>query len=114
MASIAWKARGQKSQSARQRKNERRRRRRSKRNRPRAQRPAALPGRVYRIVGALFVCLAYAFTQPTWQRFVVLLFAAILTTGCRTICNLLRTVDLLAPGDPSSYHRVMSKRCWSI
>jgi hypothetical protein len=114
MASIARKARRQKSRSKHRRKNERRQRRHSKKNRRRAQRPAPLPGHIARIVGALFAFFTGAFTQPTWQRFVVLLFAAILTTGCRTISNLLRTVDLLAPGDPSSYHRVMSKRCWSI
>jgi hypothetical protein len=114
MASIARKARRQKSDSNHPRKDKRRQRRRAKKNRRRAQRPAPLPGRIARIVGVLFACFAGAFTRPTWQRFVVLLFAAILTTGSRTISNLLRTVDLLAPGDPSSYHRVMSKRCWSI
>ena len=56
---------------------------------------------------------APAFTRPTYQRFVVLLFAAILTTGRRTVTNLLRTVQSLAPGHPSSYHRVFSKRRWS-
>jgi DDE superfamily endonuclease/Archaeal putative transposase ISC1217 len=114
MASIAKKARRQKSHSKLQRKNECRQRRRTKKNRRPALRPAPLPGRITRIVGALFAFFVGAFTRPTWQRFVVLLFAAILTTGSRTISNLLRTVDLLAPGDPSSYHRVMSKRCWSI
>jgi hypothetical protein len=114
VATIARKARRQKSQSKRQRKNEQRQRRRTKKNRPRVQRPAPLPGRITRIVGTLFTLFARAFTRPTWQRFVVLLFAAMLTTGCRTISNLLRTVDLLAPGDPSSYHRVISRRCWSI
>ena len=112
MASIARKARRQKSWFKAQRKNERRRRRYA-RNRRRGQRPAPLPGRLTRIVGGLLAFFACAFTRPTWQRFVVLLFAAILTTGSRTISNLLRTVDPLAPGDPSSYHRVMSKRCWS-
>ena len=52
------------------------------------------------------------FFQPTYQRFLVLLVAAILTTGRRTVSNLLRTVPDLAPGDPSSYHRVFSKRRW--
>jgi hypothetical protein len=56
---------------------------------------------------------APAFTRPTYQRFVVLLFAAILTTGRRTVTNLLRTVQSLAPGHPSSYHRVFSERRWS-
>jgi hypothetical protein len=56
--------------------------------------------------------LAGAFTRPTFQRFTVLLFAAILTTGRRTVTNLLRTVQALAPGHPSSYHRVFSRRRW--
>lgn len=55
-----------------------------------------------------------AFTRPTAERFVVLLFAAILTAGCRTITNMLRTVNHLAPGHSSSYHRVLSKRRWSL
>jgi len=56
--------------------------------------------------------LASAFTRPTFQRFTVLLFAAILTTGRRTVTNLLRTVQTLAPGHPSSYHRIFSRRRW--
>jgi hypothetical protein len=56
---------------------------------------------------------APVFFQPTYQRFLVLLVAAILTTGRRTVSNLLRTVPGLAPGDPSSYHRVFSRRRWS-
>ena len=56
---------------------------------------------------------ADAFTRPTYRRFVILLFASILTTGRRTVTNVLRTVSALAPGHPSSYHRVFSKRRWS-
>src|SRR4051812_8215838 len=56
---------------------------------------------------------APVFLQPTYQRFLVLLVAAILATGRRTVSNLLRTVPGLAPGHPSSYHRVFSKRRWS-
>ena len=56
---------------------------------------------------------APVFFQPTYQRFLVLLVAAILTTGRRTVSNLLRTVPGLTPGDPSSYHRVLSKRRWT-
>ena len=33
--------------------------------------------------------------------------------GGRTIANLLRTLGALAPGHPSSYHRVLSHRRWS-
>jgi hypothetical protein len=56
---------------------------------------------------------AEAFTRPTHIRFVILLFAAILVTGRRTVTNLLRTVQALAPGHPSSYHRVLSHHRWS-
>ncbi len=56
---------------------------------------------------------APVFLQPTYQRFLVLIVAATLTTGRRTISNLLRALPGLAPGDPSSYHRVLSKRRWS-
>lgn len=55
---------------------------------------------------------AAAFTDPTYKRFVVLLFAAILCTGRRTVSNLLRTVAGLAPGHPSSYRRVLSASRW--
>lgn len=56
---------------------------------------------------------AEAFTRPIYPRFVILLFAAILVTGRRTVSNLLRTVQALAPGHSSTYHRVLSKRRWS-
>src|SRR6516162_5496372 len=56
---------------------------------------------------------APAFSHPTYQRFLVLLLAAVLTTGRRTISNLLRTAAGLARGDASSFHRVLSKRRWS-
>src|SRR5437763_668769 len=62
---------------------------------------------------SLFNCLAGGFTRPTFLRFVVLAVATILTIGGRTICNLLRTLGALAPGHPSSYHKVFCKRRWS-
>jgi len=62
---------------------------------------------------SLFDSLAGAFTRPTFLRFVVLALATILTIGGRTVCNLLRTLGVLAPGHPSSYHRVFCKRRWS-
>jgi hypothetical protein len=57
---------------------------------------------------------APVFFQSTYQRFLVLLTAAILTTGRRNVSNLLRTLPGLASGHPSSYHRVFSKRRWSL
>lgn len=61
----------------------------------------------------LLVEFAPAFTRPTYRRFVVLLLAAILTTGRRTVANLLRTVGATAPGHPSCYRRVLSAARWS-
>ena len=57
---------------------------------------------------------APSFTKPTLLRFSLILVAAILTGGASTVCNLLRTLGLLAPGDPSSFHRVFSCRRWSL
>jgi hypothetical protein len=53
------------------------------------------------------------FTTPTYHRFLVLMLAAVLTTGRRTVSNLVRTVRDKAPGHVSSYHRVFSQRRWS-
>src|SRR5271166_1980608 len=66
---------------------------------------------------ALFDPLAPAFSRPTYHRFVLLAAAAILTLGGHTICNLLRCLGALAPGHPSSYHRVFSRspwNCWDL
>ena len=54
-----------------------------------------------------------AFTPATFARAQLLAVAAILTTGRRTITNLLRPVACLARGAPSSYHRVLSQARWS-
>jgi DDE superfamily endonuclease len=54
-----------------------------------------------------------ACTPPTFQRLQLLAVAAILTTGRRTVSNLLRTLGHLAQGAPSSYHRVLSQAHWS-
>ncbi|MGZ4575447.1 MAG: transposase, partial [Mycobacteriaceae bacterium] len=56
---------------------------------------------------------AAAFTRPTFKRFLTLMAGAVLNTGRRTISNILRTLGSLAPGHPSSYHRVFSRRLWS-
>jgi DDE superfamily endonuclease len=53
------------------------------------------------------------FSSPTYHRFVILVLAAILTTGRRTVTNLLRTVRYQAQGHASSSHRVFSRRRWS-
>ena len=55
-----------------------------------------------------------AFSTPTYHRFLILGLAAVLTTGRRTVTNLLRTVRYHAQGHVSSYHRVFSQRRWSL
>jgi len=52
-------------------------------------------------------------TTATFARAKLLGVAAILTTGRRTVANLLRSVAGLTEGDPSSYHRVLSLGQWS-
>src|SRR5436305_8944425 len=119
MSSIATASRPRSSfphgrQTRRARRLDRKRRRRQTRKARNASRKLqrarhALP----QPARSLFDSLAGAFSRPTFLRFVALAVATILTIGQRTICNLLRTLGALAPGHPSSYHRVFSKRRWS-
>jgi hypothetical protein len=62
----------------------------------------------------LLLAFAATFTSPTYQRWLLLCVAAIVTPGRRTITNLLRTVQSLVRGHPSSYHRVFSHRRWTL
>ena len=62
----------------------------------------------------LLMSFSIAFTEPTFQRTLVLLVGAILAKGRRTITNLLWNVGDLAEGDPSDYHRVFSRAPWSL
>src|SRR5262249_11975643 len=61
----------------------------------------------------LFSLLAPAFSAATFVRAQLLGVSAILTTGRRTVANLLRTVAELTEGDTSSYNRVLSLAHWS-
>ena len=61
----------------------------------------------------ILTMLRPTFSTPTYNRFLVLLLGALLTTGRRTITNILRTVRHQAPGHGASYHRVCSQRRWS-
>src|SRR4051812_42231053 len=100
MATVSRCPRRKKRQRSRCADGRRRQQRQAKQRRrgPRRPRPAALPGPVVRVAGRLLQAFRAAFTRPTYERFAVLLLAAILTTGCRTVLNLLRTVGALAPG----------------
>jgi hypothetical protein len=61
----------------------------------------------------LLAAFAPIFCQPTYQRLITLLTAAILTTGRHTIANLLRTLGSRATGHRASYQRVLSAARWS-
>ena len=61
----------------------------------------------------LVAAFVFSFTSPTYQRFSTLLVGALLTTGRRTVANLLRTPRHLAPGHRTSYQRVLSRARWS-
>lgn len=61
----------------------------------------------------LFLKFAPAFCAPTFGRWVVLAVGAILTTGRRTVTNILRTLRGVAVGHASSFHRVLSRRKWA-
>jgi DDE superfamily endonuclease len=70
--------------------------------------------RLAKQVRTIFDPFEPAFSRPIHRRFVLLALAAILTLGGRTITNLLRVLGILAPGHPSSYHRVFSRDRWSL
>src|SRR3954447_1581371 len=61
----------------------------------------------------LLDALAPVFTQPTFHRFVILLGSAILTTGRRTVANILRTAAPLTRAHATTYQRVFSSAEWS-
>jgi hypothetical protein len=63
--------------------------------------------------GPVLAALLPELTRPTGLRFATLLAAALLTTGCHTVANLLRTLRHLGPGHPTDYRRVLSRAPWS-
>lgn len=56
--------------------------------------------------------LAVHFANPTYQRFSTLLAGAPLTTGRRTVANVLRTLRHLARGHLTNYQGVLSRAPW--
>jgi hypothetical protein len=61
----------------------------------------------------LLAALAPHLTHPTHARLATLAAAAVLTTGRRTVANVLRTVGGLATGHRTTYQRVLSSARWS-
>jgi hypothetical protein len=109
MASIATdRQRRQSKRSRRHRRNQRQVQRRAQRQlrRLEEQAPSAIRGFLQTFAGV--------FARPTYRRLFVVLLAAVLTTGNHTVLNLLRTLGGLVPGSPCSYHRLFSRRRWSL
>jgi hypothetical protein len=61
----------------------------------------------------LVSCFSVAFTRPTFQRAIVLIFGAILSFRHRTVAGMLRAAGPLAQGHWSDFHRVLCRRVWS-
>jgi DDE superfamily endonuclease len=100
-------------QTRRRRLDRKRRRRRTRKARAARRQLQRLHAQLPKPARGLFDALAGSCSRPTFLRLVVLALASILTVGQRTVCNLLRTLGALAPGHPSSYHRVFCRRHWS-
>ena len=62
----------------------------------------------------VFCAWSAGFGETVFPKFVTLLMGAMLTTGRRTVSHVLQVVGELADADPSSYHRVLSLRRWSM
>lgn len=101
------------SQTRRRRLDRKQRRRRTRKARAAQRQLQRIHASLPKPACGLFDTLADSCTRPTFLRLVVLALATLLTVGQRTVCNLLRTLGALAPGHPSSYHRVFCRRRWS-
>ena len=71
-------------------------------------------GSVPKALRVVFVAWSTVFSESVFPKFMTLLQGAVLTTGGRTVSRILRLVGSLADADPSSYHRVLSHRRWSM
>lgn len=71
-------------------------------------------GSVPRALQVVFVTWSMEFSETVFPNFVTLLQGAVITTGRRTVCRILRVVGSLAGAHWSSYHRVLSHRRWSM
>lgn len=55
-----------------------------------------------------------SFSKPTFRTFQIVVLGAILTIGARTVCNIQRSLSVLAKAHPSTFHRFFSRRRWSL
>lgn len=66
------------------------------------------------VLRGVFLAWAAGFGETVYPKFVTLLLGAVLTTGRRIVSRVVSIVGELADADPSSYHRVLSMRRWSL
>ena len=66
------------------------------------------------VLRGVFFAWAAGFGETVFPQFVTRLLGAVLTTGRRTVSRVLPVVGDLADADPSSDHRVLSMRRWSM
>lgn len=62
----------------------------------------------------LLLSFSCAFTEPTFQRMLLLCVGGILARGRRTVTNMIWTMRSLMDGHFSDYHRVFSRATWSL
>lgn len=62
----------------------------------------------------VFSAWSAGFGETLFRKFVTLLLWAVLTTRRQTVSHVLPFVGERADADPSSYHRVLSMRRWSM
>ena len=65
-------------------------------------------------VKELFEMFAVAFSQPTFNRALILMVGAILSPGRRTVAAALRVMGLKDDPHFSSYHQVLNRAQWSL
>lgn len=71
-------------------------------------------GSVPKGLKGVVIAWSAAFADSVFAKFMTLLQGAVLTTGGRTVSRILRLVGSMADGHPSSFHRVLSHRRWSM
>jgi hypothetical protein len=62
----------------------------------------------------ILLTFSLAFSNPSFENFVVLFMGAILSNGSRTVTNMLRSVFTKPEKHFGSYHRFLNRACWDM
>lgn len=60
----------------------------------------------------LLECFRPVFTEPTYQKALILIAGTLLCKGRRTVCAALRVMGMAEKGDWSKYHHVLNRAAW--